>query len=122
MSILVLNVDSHVYRLSAIKKAAYRFSDRCTIQINATHADGIRVQLEFGNLNLDVDVKRIEQEFWKEALDQELREQIAAETEAVRNLILAQAFSQLPLLDSNGELAEFRDDPMGILKLPNSQA
>jgi len=42
-------------------------------------------------------------DFRTEVLDQALRERIRKETEGVRNLILAKAFSEAPL-DSDGEL------------------
>ena len=48
----------------------------------------------------EVAVPTLEGEFRNELLDQDLRETIAEETERVRNLLLAQAFSGLSLTDS----------------------
>jgi His-Xaa-Ser system protein HxsD len=47
-------------------------------------------------------------------LDEDLREIVARETEAVRHLIVAAAFSQTNLLDPVGEDGDMDEDPMGI--------
>ena len=53
-------------------------------------------------------------DFPNQVLDQDLRESIAEETKSVRDLILAQAFSGLPILDPLGETADFRGDILAI--------
>lgn len=106
-----LSFDARTYRLNAVKKAAYRLGDRCVSEIEVGPGDVIQVTLSMRHAGpLDVLVA----DFRSEVLDQELREVVAAETEAVRNLILAQAFSQTALLDPIGESADFREDPLGI--------
>jgi hypothetical protein len=47
-------------------------------------------------------------------LDQELRETVAEETKSVRDLLLAQTFSGLSLVDPVGENADYHDDPLVI--------
>jgi His-Xaa-Ser system protein HxsD len=86
-----LVLDESVYSLEAVQKAAYRFIDRLTIVI--TRADG-RITCDsvaVENLAKPFDV--VIDDFKRELLDQQLRSQIKAETESVRNLILALAFS-----------------------------
>jgi His-Xaa-Ser system protein HxsD len=105
-------VDPRVYRLSAVKKAAYRLGDRCYADIEVAADESIRVRLAAKRDG--VCLRTLEGDFRNELLDQELRESIAEETERVRNLLLAQAFSGVSLTDAAGESADFRDDPLGI--------
>jgi His-Xaa-Ser system protein HxsD len=109
----VIQLDPAVYRLSAIKKAAYKFGDRCTIEIDSRQPPGlVRVSLTPKGI-LD-DPSSLAGEFRNEVLDQELREVVAEETGAIRNVLLAQAFSGTALLDPTGEHADPADDPLGI--------
>ncbi len=109
---IIVCVDASVYRLSAVKKAAYRLADRCFVQIEALAGGRIQVTLtaKSGNTPLST----LEGDFRNELLDQDLRETIAEETKGVRNLILAQAFSGASLADAVADAADFRDDPLGI--------
>lgn len=111
ISPVVISVDPAVYRLAAIKKAAYRFGDRCHVGIESA-GDGVIVSLT--PKTADTSTATLEGEFRNELLDQELRETVAAETLTVRNLLLAQAFSATSLLDPVGESADYQDDPLGI--------
>ena len=60
-------------------------------------------------------------EFCNEVLDQELREAVAQETEAVRNLLLAQAFSATSLLDEMGDTGDYRADCLAIRRAEAGQ-
>jgi His-Xaa-Ser system protein HxsD len=112
-----IELDSLAYPLRAVQEAAYRFADRLHIAI--TLADDSRVRVEFAAKNLltsEDTLRFIIREFQNVLLDQVLRLQIASETVAIRNLILAQAFSATSLLDPIGEKSNFRDDPLNIAK------
>ncbi|MCY2928045.1 MAG: His-Xaa-Ser system protein HxsD [Planctomycetota bacterium] len=109
---LVVEFCPSVYRLSAVKQAAYKFGNRFHVKIGLTAAGAIRVALQ-AKASM-ADPKREAGEFCNEVLDQELREQVAQETEGVRNLILAQAFSRVSLTDEDGDDADFHNDPLGI--------
>jgi His-Xaa-Ser system protein HxsD len=92
----VLCFSGATYSLGSIKKAAYRFSDRCAFEFEV-NGDEIICRLFFPK---GVGVERaraIEDEFRNEVLDQDLREAIGAETAAIRNAILAYAFSRTGL-------------------------
>lgn len=93
-----IELDTAVYRLNAIKKAAYRFGDRCQIEIATAGEGRVRVTLRSHPLR-PAALELLAGELRNEVLDQELREVVAQETEAVRNLILAQAFSKTSILD-----------------------
>jgi His-Xaa-Ser system protein HxsD len=112
MSEIVIPVDPNVFRLSAVKKAAYRLGDRCFVHVEVLPGGGIQVRLTAKSEK--VPPHTLEGDFRNELLDQDLRESIAEETERVRNLLLAQAFSGLSLTDTVADTADYRDDPLGI--------
>ncbi|TMQ13234.1 MAG: His-Xaa-Ser system protein HxsD [Deltaproteobacteria bacterium] len=93
-----LELDLRCYRLSAIKKAAYRFADRFTAVLGSPAQDRIAISLRFKSTVTEVAAREATRMFFQELLDQELREQIAAETDPIRTLILAHAFSNLDLI------------------------
>lgn len=89
---------TNVYRLTVLKKAAYKFTDRTSVLISELETANFQVQFSFSE-GKDADYKqKVVHDFCNEVLDQDLREIIATETEATRNLILAQAFSKTSLL------------------------
>ena len=115
---VVLEFDSAVYRLEAVKKAGYRFGARCGVQIEVASPERVRVTLQPKSVSEDANA--LEAEFRNEVLDQELREVVAKETEAVRNLIVLQAFSKTSLLARDGETGTVENDPLGI-KQPDAR-
>ena len=88
--------NSKVFGLEAVKKAAYRFIDRFSIDIIL--ADGL-IECHLNFADAEKSVSFWVDEFKKEVLDQDLRQQVKAESEPVRNLILAHAFSQSSLIE-----------------------
>ena len=97
---LLLTFDLQVYKLDSVKKAVYKFTDRCRVELGIQEI----TQLLEVRLTLLKPLSVPEQDmlashFLNEVLDQDLRDTLFQETEAVRNLILAQAFSKTSLLD-----------------------
>ena len=93
----LITFDSKVYSLIAVKKAAYKFLDRFSAQISIEDAT-INCLLTFSpSIDQDAGLRLVE-DFSKEILDQDLRETLKTETEAVRNLILAYAFSKTAMV------------------------
>lgn len=110
--VLQFEFDPAIYRLTAIKKAVYRFGDRCFPQLEVQPNGRVVVILaQKTGKSLPT---TLQEDFCCEVLDQELREVVAEETGRVRDLILAQAFSGVSLTDSVAESADYRDDPLGI--------
>jgi His-Xaa-Ser system protein HxsD len=94
----VLSFDRAGYTVDAIQRAAYRFTDRLSSEINTTDVSiDVRVIL----LEEGSEVDAVVADFRNEALDQVLRERIRAETADVRNLVLALAFSRTGLADAD---------------------
>ena len=91
----VIEFAREAYALEAIKRAAYRLSDRLLVEIEP----GDRTIACTITLRTPVDPNAGDpiEAFKLEVLDQDLRSSICAETEGVRNLILAYAFSKTGL-------------------------
>jgi len=107
----VARFDSKVCKLTAVKKAAYKYGNVFHIMIEET--DGfILVSLRPTSSNSDPEeaVGR----FCNEVLDQELREEIAAETNGIRDLLLAHAFSKTSLIDSELETSDYEQASRSI--------
>lgn len=77
-----------------VKKAAFRFTDRCAFDFAVT-VDEIVCDLRCPGGQAEVD--EVSEALRREVLDQDLRSSIAMETSAVRNAILAYAFSRTGL-------------------------
>lgn len=89
-----------VYDLNVIKKACYKFSSEFSVRFEKIDEEQIKV---FFNFDLSINHERKDEiinQFHKELLDQNLREIVFKETENVRNLILAHAFSKTTLIES----------------------
>jgi His-Xaa-Ser system protein HxsD len=90
-----LDFAAETTSIDAIQRAAYRFCDRFSLELvpgEGTHPCLLR---PVGELDLDAEVES----FRTEVLDQTLRERIRAETEPIRTMILAQAFSRTGVVD-----------------------
>jgi His-Xaa-Ser system protein HxsD len=106
-------LDSSVYRLPSAKKAAYKFGDRCYVLIEGGTDGHIRVYLRPKDSNLDIE--SVVGDYLNEVLDQDLRESIAEQTDDLRNLIIAHAFSQTSLIETDLETAPYAPDNFGIV-------
>lgn len=91
----IVSFDRAAYSIEAAQAAAYRFIDRLTIVVSTTDSE-LRCEVE-PIAGRDVDLASEIADFKRELLDQQLRSRIKAQTEDVRNLILALAFSRTGL-------------------------
>jgi len=96
---LSLTFDGKVYSLNAVKHAAYRQLGAFTTDI-AVESELIRCVLTFNAPVTHEEGQRLAGEMKKEVLDQDLRERLKTETEGVRNVILAHAFSKTGLISN----------------------
>jgi His-Xaa-Ser system protein HxsD len=95
---VALTIDLRLYRLTAIKKAAYRLAERFTAVLSAPEADAVSVTLRFKPAVSESSARESVRAYFEELMDQELREEIAEETAPLRSLILAHAFSNLDVV------------------------
>lgn len=91
-----LEFDAHVYSADTIKKAAYVYIDRFSVNIT-TRETQILCSISFPKETSEDAKKSLIDDFQKEVLDQDLRQRIGAETANYRNAILALAFSSTKL-------------------------
>ncbi len=94
-----INIDLSLYSLTAIQKACYKFTAECSIQLVKSQNDMLCIIFNFKSEFTPNLKEKIVHEFTNEILDQHLREIISKETESVRNLILAHAFSKTSLIE-----------------------
>ncbi|NDD11265.1 MAG: His-Xaa-Ser system protein HxsD [Betaproteobacteria bacterium] len=94
-----LEFDLTVYSLDAIKKALYVYTNRISANIRKQDSTAI-VDIKFKPGLGETSAGRILDELRNEVLDYDLRESVKKETEAVRNLILAHAFSKTPMIEN----------------------
>lgn len=87
----VLTFDVRVFSLDTIKRALYRFADKCSFDIQLKDNEiTVTLNSKVGD-DLPVKIKN-------EVLDQDLRDTLAKETSNIRTLILANAFSNTGLI------------------------
>jgi His-Xaa-Ser system protein HxsD len=91
----MVSLDAAAFTIDAAQKAAYRFIDRMAVSFQLDDRQ-IHCELLIDSKTSAVD--DLIREFHKELLDQQLRQRIAAETESIRHLILAHAFSKTGLM------------------------
>jgi His-Xaa-Ser system protein HxsD len=106
--------------MTAVKKTAHRFSGRCAVSIATKDEHHVSVKLRV--IDLAQPWADLEVAFERELLDQDLREEIGRQTESVRNLIVAHAFSRTSLLDPEGEDGNVDDDPLKITESDKGNA
>jgi His-Xaa-Ser system protein HxsD len=96
-----VTLDLQVYRLTAVKKTAYKLADRCTAVLGSIEGERMPLTIFFPPRTQESAAIEVTRLFFQELLDQELREQISDETRAIRSLILAHAFSKTDLIRRN---------------------
>ena len=94
-----LRIDTTIYSLEAIKKAAYKFADRASVVINGNSDSSVSVVFNFAGQTAKSDPEQVIADFCNELLDQDLREIVKKETSALRNAIIAHAFSRTSLTE-----------------------
>jgi len=96
-----LSLDTRIYSILAIKKTAYKFADRVSIVLRPEEGSKLLVAFNFCDTQEKNDPEKVISDFCNELIDQDLRDIIKKETEPVKNLILAHAFSKTKLVDGN---------------------
>jgi His-Xaa-Ser system protein HxsD len=106
----MLSFDARVYSLEAVQRAAHWMTDRCFVVVEAdSPSESIRVRVAAKEGAV---LRTLAGELGNRALDEELRRQISAETKAIREAIVTQAFAEADLGDNRG--GTVADDPEDI--------
>lgn len=89
----VIRFDERIISLSAVKKAAYKYINTFAVDFSLENNEIVCALMFTAPTSEELSVK-IAEDFKKEVLDQDLREQIKTETAPIRNLLFALAFSK----------------------------
>jgi His-Xaa-Ser system protein HxsD len=114
-----IHLNPRMYSREAILRACYWFTDIAYIRIPESPEDRLLVRVEMTQTTPTLanpkptPVREFVREFCNSLLDFELRRQIESETAPVRQLILAKAFSESGILES---------DPPGVVADPVESA
>ena len=86
---IIINLNSEIYSLDAIKRASYEYTDRCYILIS---------QDNYGQISLSVTLKETApnntiQELMNAILDHQIRIDLEQEFGSLRAILVAQALS-----------------------------
>lgn len=110
---LVMTVNSDLYSREALFRVCYMFTDRCYLFL-VQEANSPVIQVRFTRKSPNTEMNELAGEFSNELINQKVRLDIATETRAIRELIVAQAFAEADLLDRGESEAGYLDDPRGI--------
>jgi len=110
---LCISVDTDLYSVDALFRVCYVFTDRCYLFLQPQTGSSV-VDVRFTSKGSDCDMATLAGDFANELINQRVRRDIASETKAVRELIVAQAFAEADLLDRDFSEASYISDPKGI--------
>lgn len=101
MAQFTIEFDAKGYSLLAIQKACHRHSGQASFEITQISESSL-IQVIVSPRTAS-NKETLVQNLRTEALDQQMREVVRAETAGVRNLILAHAFSRTGLIQQDGQ-------------------
>lgn len=107
-----IKVSLTIYQKETILKAAYQFTNTCYIHIDPIGEETCLIRVRAKEQGMSSEA--LAREFCNALIDQELRATISQQTEAVRNLIMAHAFSETALIEPEFEDADYIADPLQI--------
>jgi His-Xaa-Ser system protein HxsD len=94
--VFLLRIDLKIYSLEALLKTAYWYTSKCFLHLQHSSSDQVEVRFK---CRTDVQIANLPEQFINDLLDQTLRDKVARETEALRNLIVAHALSKTCLIN-----------------------
>jgi His-Xaa-Ser system protein HxsD len=115
-SIAAVEVDTSLYGMDAIFRAAYRFTDRCYVFLSRSPEAPVMVAVTLMAKEPSTDVRRLVGQLCNELIDQKIRVALSKEVGPLRELIVAQAFAEGNLLDAQRDDGDYESDPLGIGK------
>lgn len=109
---LTMRLQTSLYSIDSVRRAAHRFTDQCFVHIEYEDQDNLLCRLRLKQHGDSL--TRLAGEFMNEVLDQTLRAQLAAETEQIRLLLLSHAFSNTNILHPDLNDVSPAIDPLHI--------
>jgi len=92
-------LNTSTYSLNSIKKVSYQLSSVFSVKLEKIDKENLKVFFKFREPMDEKKIILVISDFYQALLDQDLREIVFKETEGVRNLILAHAFSKTSLIE-----------------------
>jgi His-Xaa-Ser system protein HxsD len=111
---LTMHVDVVIYPIEVVLRACHTFTNRCYV-FPRTAGEGT-VAIDFVRRDSQTPLSELAGAFTNVLLDFRLRDIIAAETSAIRELLVTQAFCEADLLDRRQSESDEYDDPRGIVR------
>ena len=112
-----IEVDTQLYAIPAVLRAAYKFTGHYHVGLRRpddVNEPKLTITLAPKSPGARVDDAQLRGDFLNELLDQALRERLEAEFGPVRELIVAQAFSEANLLDPARDDGDYDTDSLSI--------
>jgi His-Xaa-Ser system protein HxsD len=109
-----LSIDTTVYSLDAVLKTCYLFLDECYLFVEPNMEDSSQITVYFSPSNQINKLEEVIGEFSNRLLWQEVRQKVAAETQVIREVIVAQALAEGNILDQTITEADYNADPLRI--------
>jgi len=111
---VALDLDTNLYALPSIFRACYKFTDRCYIFLTREIPRPSSVIVTLSTKLSGGEIDAVLGDFCNELIDQQIREDLSLEAGALREMIVAQAFSEGNLLDPQRDDGDYEEDPLGI--------
>lgn len=108
-----INID--LYSTEALFRVCYIFTDRCYLFLQPQKDSSI-VEVRCTRKTTECDMKTLVGDFANELINQRVRQDIAAESKTIRQLIVAQAFTEANLFDRELSEISYTEDPKGITR------
>jgi His-Xaa-Ser system protein HxsD len=105
-------IDLSVFSIDAAVRAAYKFTDRCFVLLERDTKIADRLLAFMIGRSPKTDLTTVVLEFKNELVDQQLRCRLEQQFKDVRTLIVAQAFSEGNLIDSDADAGDYHTDPL----------
>jgi len=111
---VLVTVDRTLYSDAALFRVAYLFTGDYFVDLQPDGNSIVHVYL--AKKNGEATHESVAGDFRNALIDEKVRRDIATETGAIRELLVAQAFAEADLLDRTGLDANISDDPRGIAR------
>lgn len=97
---LRVSLAADIYSIGAILRSCYWLTDRCYVHL-VPNAGNVEVTL-LAKTGEETETSSVAWEFLNSLVDNQLRVSIQQETAAVREMIVAQAFADVDVIDDRG--------------------
>lgn len=111
----LVTIDASIYSLNAVLKTCYLFLDQCYLFVERSSVEAAdKIKIYFSALEESENLDQVIGEFSNRLVWQEVRQKVAEETQSIREMIVAQAFTEGNLLELPLTEADYNNDPLGI--------